>query len=753
MSSAVRGNVDTLASVYHAVTAEGVEERPISLTTNPLYDFLGTGDFDDDGKDEILIRRNRDFGLWLYYDIEGRRATLRRNLGVGQNLDFEFAGIGDFNGDGRDDILLRHRDVQSWVYYEMHPTAPGIHRRPGITRNPEFGLQAIADLNGDGTDDVMLRNVRTREWIYYAMTGPRARLLRGLGMTRNPRWTIQGIGDFDGDGRATPLIRLSPTGGWALYDIQGAESEVVHFPGMSREQTWAAVGTLPAFHEGNPAAFSRIEFLQGPPVFRKDFRTGDTIGPINGSRAESGAALEPWKWGDAFFQGPGVDVWFEENHGFVTSVWQRRMVVAVEATHPFRGPSPTLAVELVPVEGAKKVLNVLLDVTEPDERGGYRTEIVFDLPAEDNLPGGFLTISMGTEGAVSEERLPLFGETVEQVSVTWVPVSTENFDAPNLDDPYYMDQLVRLLPLGRYQTRVGDVLAYELTGEEDEGQEIDHWHLFTQVELHGLANRCGNGDVFFGVYPYLAMRDAGIRLPAIGLGWGPTAIAPDGYDYLGFEHEATVYAHEFGHVLELEHAPCNTEGAVLIDADYPYADGALGPARQWLWSATSFVDRDSGRADFMGYCQPEAVSDYTYQRPLMYLQGPHYAEWAADAEACWADDAAGQPLTRSLAVLGSVDANGVVSIIGMTESTMPPLPAGVGGGGGETWRLTVLDAGGAILHDQPLTLEPVPVHAGDKDRGRLWQARVPFAEDANATLVVRDERGGVRVQRPARVVR
>ena len=92
-------NVDTLESVYHAVTADGTEERAISLTKNPLYDFLGTGDFDGDGKDEILIRRNRDFGLWLYYDIEERRATLRRNLGVGQNLDFEFAGIGDFNGD------------------------------------------------------------------------------------------------------------------------------------------------------------------------------------------------------------------------------------------------------------------------------------------------------------------------------------------------------------------------------------------------------------------------------------------------------------------------------------------------------------------------------------------------------------------------------------------------------------------------------------------------------------------------------
>ena len=169
-------------------------------------------------------------------------------------------------------------------------------------------------------------------------------------MTRNPRWTLHAIGDFDGSGRATPLIRLSVSGGWALYDIQGLDAQVVHFPGMSREQTWAAVGTLPAFHDGNPAQFSMIEFLQGPPTFRRDFRTGEVIGPVKASRPENDE--EPVTEWQRIVGLTGQQAWSAANRGFVTSVWGRETVVAVEATHSYRAPAPQVEVELVTAEGA-----------------------------------------------------------------------------------------------------------------------------------------------------------------------------------------------------------------------------------------------------------------------------------------------------------------------------------------------------------------------------------------------------------------
>ncbi len=184
---------DTLESAYHAVTEDGVEFRPIRLTVNPLYDVLGAGDLDGDGADEVLIRRNDTFGAWLYYDVDGTRVTLRRNFGPTQNLEFEFAALGDL--DGTDDILARHRTRGHWIAYRMNGTERAALRRPRITQNLQFRLQAFADVTGDGKADPLLRNVDTGEWIYY-VTGNRVgaghpismRLHRGLGMPREGAW-------------------------------------------------------------------------------------------------------------------------------------------------------------------------------------------------------------------------------------------------------------------------------------------------------------------------------------------------------------------------------------------------------------------------------------------------------------------------------------------------------------------------------------------------------------------------------------
>lgn len=288
---------DTLESAYHAVREDGVEVRPIPVTVNPLYDVLGAGDFDGDGRDEVLARRNRDRGEWIYYDIDGARATLRRDFGATGNLDFGFAAVGDLDGDGRDDILARHRTRGHWVAYLMNGTARAALRRPRITPNLLFELRAFADLDGDGKADPLLRNTATGEWISYA-TGDRVgagpavamRLRRGLGMPRDAGWRFAAIGDYDGDGRATPLLRAPLTGEWRLHDIRGDTSDEVRFPGLDTELAWASVDTLP---QNNPADLARVEFLQGPPTFRKDYRTGEVIGPIPGNRPENGAEPRP----------------------------------------------------------------------------------------------------------------------------------------------------------------------------------------------------------------------------------------------------------------------------------------------------------------------------------------------------------------------------------------------------------------------------------------------------------------------------
>lgn len=81
---------------------------------------------------------------------------------------------------------------------------------------------------------------------------------------------------------------------------------------------------------------------------------------------------------------------------------------------------------------------------------------------------------------------------------------------------------------------------------------------------------------------------------------------------LGFTEQDMAYEtalHELGHALGREHAPCGL-GGQQSDRKYPYPNAGLGV---WGWEAPKRkLHHPSKVKDFMSYCQPIWVSDYTY---------------------------------------------------------------------------------------------------------------------------------------------
>ena len=100
-------------------------------------------------------------------------AALRRTVGAFSTLfaavcAWAGSSIGDFNGDGKADVLLRHNDGR-WYYAAMDgrrrlAEASGSVALP---TEPEYRLAGIDDFNGDGMDDVLLRHATTSRWYYY----------------------------------------------------------------------------------------------------------------------------------------------------------------------------------------------------------------------------------------------------------------------------------------------------------------------------------------------------------------------------------------------------------------------------------------------------------------------------------------------------------------------------------------------------------------------------------------------------------
>ena len=199
------------------------------------------GDFDGDGKADVLLRHED--GRWHFYPMDG--PTILPGSGevsLTADLAWQVAGIGDFNGDGRADVLLRHKGGR-WRFHPMD--GRDVFDGGGaasLTADLAWQVVGIGDFDGDGNDDVLLRKTDGR-WYFYPMDGRTVLAGRGTAsLTADLAWQVAGVGDFDGDGKADVLLRHDD-GRWRFYPMDGRTI----LPGsgaasLTEDLAWRAAG-------------------------------------------------------------------------------------------------------------------------------------------------------------------------------------------------------------------------------------------------------------------------------------------------------------------------------------------------------------------------------------------------------------------------------------------------------------------------------------------------------------------------------
>ena len=215
------------------------------------------GDFNGDGKDDVLLRHAS--GSWSYYPMDGRR----RSQGAGGaalvgDRSWLFAGIGDFNGDGDDDVLLRHVDGRWRIFAMNGREVLADLALQGATKDTRWHFAAVGDFDGDGYADLLLRHGNGR-WLYQPTRDGAVDGSGRANMTHNVAWRFAGVGDLNGDGKSDVLLRHED-GRWFYYPMNGRLRQAGRGTvALGRDRAWRFAGLGDLNGDGNDDVLLRHE--------------------------------------------------------------------------------------------------------------------------------------------------------------------------------------------------------------------------------------------------------------------------------------------------------------------------------------------------------------------------------------------------------------------------------------------------------------------------------------------------------------
>ncbi len=220
-NSAAVGVFNGTVTVAHNA-AGSPAQYPVSCSVGPLGQ---RGDMDQDQDPDLIFRSSTtgQIQIWMMaaQDITLQTTTTPSTLA---DLNWKLQATADLNSDGHTDLIWRHALSGKNVVWFMNQTTrtSGVFLNPDTLADPKWQIAATGQFNGDGKWDLLWRNSYSGRNVVWTMDG--VNRLAGQFTTPDTQpvdWQVAGTGDFDGDQESDILWQRVTDGFMRVWLMDG----------------------------------------------------------------------------------------------------------------------------------------------------------------------------------------------------------------------------------------------------------------------------------------------------------------------------------------------------------------------------------------------------------------------------------------------------------------------------------------------------------------------------------------------------
>jgi LmbE family N-acetylglucosaminyl deacetylase len=212
------------------------------------WKVAGSGDLNGDGQADI-VWQNISTGALRAWFMDGRTLSQQVALvpGVVPDTNWRIRSVGDWDGDGMADLVWHHQTDGRIALWLMN----GRTQRSGTLFSPsavsDVGWQIVGsgDFNRDGRRDLLWRHAdgRLAVWLMNGLT-----LVSGTALSpsavADTNWKVRGVGDINGDGHTDLIWQHRTTGAisaWLMNGLRMVAGTPLN-PGTVPDTNWEIVG-------------------------------------------------------------------------------------------------------------------------------------------------------------------------------------------------------------------------------------------------------------------------------------------------------------------------------------------------------------------------------------------------------------------------------------------------------------------------------------------------------------------------------